>query len=91
MVYAQITRICPREWDVYNYQGFWDTKRSPNPGQIPDREVIKNKNKKKTKQKTKKQTKNKKTKTKQQQKKPKKKAKKTCLLDFVVPIDHSEN
>ena len=29
MVYAQ-TRICPREWDAQNSQGFWDTNESPN-------------------------------------------------------------
>ena len=32
MVFAQ-TRIHPREWDTQISLGFWDTNRSPNPGQ----------------------------------------------------------
>ena len=32
ILYAQ-SRIRPREWDTQNSQGFWNTNRSPNPGQ----------------------------------------------------------
>ena len=34
-VYAQ-PGICPEEWDAQNFLAFWDTNRSPNPGQTTD-------------------------------------------------------